>query len=39
MSVNIIESVISIPNYLTDEKKAELHTYHIAEVYRALKNS
>jgi tetratricopeptide (TPR) repeat protein len=36
MPINIIESVISIPPYLTDEKKAELYTYYIAKDYRTL---
>jgi tetratricopeptide (TPR) repeat protein len=34
--VNIIDSVISIPSYLTDEKKAELYTYYIAGAYFSL---
>jgi tetratricopeptide (TPR) repeat protein len=35
--IDIIESVISIPSYLTDEEKAELYTYYIAGAYSTLK--
>jgi hypothetical protein len=37
--IDIIESVISIPPYLTNEKKAELYTYYIAEAYDKLGKS